>query len=172
MSLGIVLKTSPSFEHHALVELFTKEYGRIRCFAKYAQTKKNRFGGQLNTLNLISAHCYTKGSGFNISNIRVLDSFAKIKTSYLKINIAFQFLHVVRGITQLNTENADIFDALVLYLTTLNDNDALCLNTHRHQFFKGVLKIEGVLDYEKNPNEIECISMLESYTNIKLKDAL
>ena len=61
-SLALVINTKPILEKDTLVELFTLEYGRIRAFAKYSQSKKPRFGGQLNTFNLCLNHvksCYS-----------------------------------------------------------------------------------------------------------------
>ena len=86
LTSAIVLHASPSFEHDLLVELLTKDHGRIRCFAKYAQTKKPRFGGQLNTLNLIKVNVNERGKWFYIGSVSVLDGFSKIKQSYQKFS--------------------------------------------------------------------------------------
>ena len=49
MTDAIVMSVKPYLDKDLMVELFTLDYGRIRAFAKYAQSKKPRFGGLLTT---------------------------------------------------------------------------------------------------------------------------
>ena len=60
-------------------------------FTYYAQTKKPRFGGQLNTLNLVKSTSMNVENGFILGRFSVLDEFSKIKQSYQKKSLAYQF---------------------------------------------------------------------------------
>lgn len=169
---AIVFHVRPLFEKDLLIELFTSEFGRIKVFAKYAQSKKPRFGGQLNTLNLIQTMLIKKGTAVYLGQTKVSNHFSKLKKTYNKMNVAYQFLHVIRAVTQINQENKELFHALVQYLTVLNHNSDENLNGFKLDFYKHVLQIEGLMTNSMKLNEHDIIKMIESYTNIHLKDIL
>ena len=169
-SLSLVINTKPILEKDTLVELFTFEFGRIRAFAKYSQSKKPRFGGQLNTFNLCNIRFNRRGDSFTISQVNVVSSFDEIKKQYEKINVAYQFLYIIKTITQINHENKEMFMILIDYLKELNQNKVQDLHQLKLQFYKKVLQAEGVLDANVKLNEKELLKMLESYTNIKFRD--
>lgn len=169
---AIVLHASPLFEKDLLIELFTREFGRIKVFAKYAQSKKPRFGGQLNTLNLIQTMLIKKRSAFYLGQTKVVNCFPELKKKYSKMNLAYQFLHVIRAVTQLGQENMELFEALVQYLSILDQEIQVELNVFKLDFYKQVLHIEGVMTHSAKFNEHDIIKMIESYTNIHLKDIL
>tara|TARA_A100001015_G_scaffold82410_1_gene91395 strand:+ start:1750 stop:2274 length:525 start_codon:yes stop_codon:yes gene_type:complete len=169
---AIVMHTKPILEKDLLVELFTEELGRIRVFAKYAQSKKPRFGGQLNTLNLISTSVMKRGTAFHLGQTSVQERFDGVKKSYEKMHVAYQFLHVIRSVTQMNHENKPIFTALTHYLESMDNIDQSQLKEHKYQFYHQVLQIEGVMLESSKFNENEIVKMIESYTSINLKDVL
>ena len=169
---AIVMHTKPILEKDLLVELFTEEYGRLRVFAKYAQSKKPRFGGQLNTLNLLKVSLLKRGSAFHLGQISISSCFDGIKKSYGKMHVAYQFLHVIRSVTQMNHENREVFMALMHYLEAMDTIDPSELNEHKTQFYRQVLQIEGVMSDSSKFNENDVIKMIESYTSIQLKDVL
>tara|TARA_A100001015_G_C15016620_1_gene725842 strand:- start:1736 stop:2260 length:525 start_codon:yes stop_codon:yes gene_type:complete len=169
-SLALVINTKPILEKDTLVELFTLEYGRIRAFAKYSQSKKPRFGGQLNTFNLCNIQFNRRGDSFTISQINVVSSFEGIKKQYEKINVAYQFLYIIKTMTQINHENKEMFMILLDYLKELNENNAQDLHQFKLKFYETVLQAEGVLATSVKLNEKELQKMLESYTNIKFRD--
>ena len=169
---AIVFHVRPLLEKDLLIELFTSEFGRIKVFAKYAQSKKPRFGGQLSTLNLIQTMLIKKGTAIYLGETRVFDHFSEIKKTYKKMNVAYQFLHVIRAVTQLNQENKELFVALVNYLTALNHSSDVESNEFKLAFYKQVLRIEGVMTNSMKLHEHDVIKMIESYTSIQLKDIL
>ena len=169
---AIVLQAKPILEKDVLVELFTRELGRVRVFAKYAQSKKPRFGGQLNALNVLNVRLIKKGTAFYLGQTTVSNTFSEIKKDYNKIKVAYQFLHVIRSVTQMDQENKELFDALLHYLECMDQNNSLVLNEHKLAFYQHVLEIEGLMGESVKLNEHEVIKMIESYTNIHLKDIL
>tara|TARA_A100001015_G_scaffold248306_1_gene285651 strand:+ start:6618 stop:7142 length:525 start_codon:yes stop_codon:yes gene_type:complete len=168
----LVLNSKPMLEKDSLVELFTETHGRIRAFAKYSQSKKPRFGGQLNTLNLCDVLFRQHGERFYIGQVSVIKTYNQIKKSYDKIQIAYDFLHVIRAMTQMNFENNELFFALLEQLDALNDADRKSLTNIKLLFFKKTLEIEGVLMEHAKLNENDLIKMIESYTNMKLRNDL
>ncbi len=166
------MHAKPILERDILVELFTEELGRVRAFAKYAQSKKPRFGGQLNTLNLLKATLIERGSAFHLGAVEIQESFDGMKKSYRKMHVAYQFLHIIRSITQMNHENKAVFTALNHYLKAMDTIGLSDLMTHKVQFYRQVLQIEGVLLDTAKFNEKDAIKMIESYASIQLKDVL
>ena len=169
---AIIMHTKPILEKDLLVEVFTEEYGRLRVFAKYAQSKKPRFGGQLNTLNLLKMSLIKRGTAFHLGQTSIQSGFSGIKKSYEKMHVAYQFLHVIRSVTQMNHENKEVFTALMHYLDAMDTIDQSELNAHKYQFYRQVLQIEGVMTESSKFNEKDVIKMIESYTSIQLKDVL
>ena len=166
----LVLNSKPMLEKDSLVELFTETHGRIRAFAKYSQSKKPRFGGQLNTLNLCHVMFRQHRDRFYIGQVSVIKTYNQIKKSYDKIKIAYEFLHVVRAMTQINFENNELFYLLLTQLDALNESDSKSLANIKLLFFKKTLEIEGVLKEHAKLNENELLKMIESYTNMKLRN--
>ena len=171
-TLGIIMTAKPILEKDMLVELFTKDIGRVRVFAKYAQSKKPRFGGQLNTLNELNVTLFEKGDVFYLGDVSIQEQFKGIKTSFKRMHVAFQFLHVVRSITQLNHENQPVYTALHHYLKALEALDHDELMRYKLQFYHHILQIEGIITGGTKFNEKDAIKMIESYASIQLKDVL
>ena len=171
-TLAIIFNTKPILEKDILVELFSYEEGRIRAFAKYSQSKKPRFGGQLNTLNACKIMMIKRGDSYNISQISVVNGFEGIKVSYEKMSIAYQLLHLIKAVTQMNHENNELFMFLYDHLKTLNGLAGNNLAAFKLDAYKKLLQLEGVLDINSKLSEHEVIKMIESYTSIKLRDVL
>ena len=168
---AIIMHTRPIMENDILVELFSRDMGRICVFAKFAQSKKPRFGGRLHTLNMVQASINQRGRAMSLGDIRVISSFNEIKKSYQKMQVAYQFLHVIRSMTQINQENSEMYSVLCAHLNKLNTIESGA-NANKSEFYQQMLSIEGILSNDEKDNEKNYIKMIESYTSLKLKDIL
>ena len=72
--------------------------------------------------------------------------------------------------TQINFENNELFYLLLTQLDALNESDSKSLANIKLLFFKKTLEIEGVLKEHAKLNENELLKMIESYTNMKLRN--
>ena len=72
----------------------------------------------------------------------------------------------------MNHENKAVFTALIHYLQAMDTIEISQLMTHKLQFYRQVLQIEGILTDAAKFNEKDAIKMIESYASIQLKDVL
>ena len=165
---AIVIQAKPILEHDLLVELFSIEWGKVRAFAKYAQSKKPRFGGIFNTLNVVEASISMRGSAMHIQTARLINGFHQLKQSYQRMNVAYTFLKVIQSTAQAQQESMALFKVLIQSLTSL-ELGADDIHAIKHSFYQSLLVCEGVCD-DGIHSEKNCVSMLESYANIRIKD--
>ncbi|MEK9727653.1 MAG: DNA repair protein RecO [Candidatus Margulisiibacteriota bacterium] len=169
-TLAIIFNTRPILEKDILVEMFTKDLGRIHAFAKFAQSNKPRFGGLLNTFNCVKVGVLERNGSFTLRHIQRVDTFQYLKKNYTALSTAYNMLDIVRAVTQLNIENEGLFtilnDALSHINSVKNQTDVLQI------FYYAILKNEGLVTSAMNLNEMDYKKMIESYSGIKLKDKL
>ncbi|MGA0242079.1 MAG: DNA repair protein RecO [Candidatus Marinamargulisbacteria bacterium] len=169
-SEAIVLSVNPVFERDLLVELFTKDRGRIRTFAKYAQSKKPRFGALLTTFNWLTVHLIQGRTAYTLRHAQNIQSFNQLKTNYSKVALAYNMVSIIQTMTPLNMENPGLFELMTTALDQLNGP----ASTHDLMpwFCFSLLKNEGVVSEDMNLNEVDYKKMIESYTGMKLRTLL
>ena len=167
---AIVMSVNPIQEHDVLVELLTLKRGRIRAFAKYAQSSKPRFGGRLDTFNFVNIILLESRSSTKLRDVNTLNTFSNIKTNYNSLSIAYSIIEVVRAMTQMGIENKALFEQTFSALDQLNESvpDDQFLSS----FYYLLLKSEGVVSDNMILNEKDYKKMIESYTGIKLRNSL
>ena len=153
-----------------MVELFTSNYGRIRAFAKYAQSKKPRFGGLLNTFNYVDASLSQRSTTFGVHDMVLIQPFNSLTSNYKKLSLGFRMLEAIRATTQVNNENGALFDLTIHYLMKLDE--AVSYDSFMTEWYFMMLECEGLISEPMNLSENEYRKMLESYTGVLLKGSL
>ena len=69
---------------------------------------------------MLNVRLIKKGTAFYLGQTTVSNTFSEIKKDYNKIKVAYQFLHVIRSVTQVDQENKELFDALLHYLECMD----------------------------------------------------
>ena len=169
---AIVLKTFPLFEKDLVVECFSLEAGRIRIYAKYAQSKKPRFGGLLQTLNLLKIGVFKRKDSYYLQQVSLIHDYTWIKSSYEKMSAVFFLASVIRQITEFDQENEALFEIYLDFLNQLNHDGKLELNQIKLATYKQIIEFEGIASSAEinNLTERKFVNMIESYTNTKIKD--
>jgi DNA repair protein RecO (recombination protein O) len=144
---GIVLQCKDMFEKDKVVNLFTEEKGKIKCLAKYANTKSFKFGGKLEPGNIIHCQLY-RGKSFDIlTQCDLKKSYPGIRTSYNKISLLMYIFETIHLSTSYEQQNIPLFNLLNSCLQKLNKSDCVPA-TIQHQFESQFLKAEGLLSTE------------------------
>jgi DNA repair protein RecO len=170
---ALVLHTYPILEKDMVVELFTKEVGRIRAFVKYAQSKKPRFGGLLNTMNHVLVDLVKKKETYYVRHVRLIMDFHQIKTSYKKVALAYHFIQLLQSITQFNQENRTLFNVMVQSFKALADSTLAELEGLKKKVYHTILELEGVLPKHKEQyTEKDYVKLIEEYTNNTIKECI
>ena len=134
-----------------MVELFTLDYGRIRAFAKYAQSKKPRFGGLLTTFTHVKVLLNKGRSSFTIREMAYNDRFLSLTSDYERLKVGYLMLASVRMLTQINNENPQLFQLLLVAFNKLNSSASIA--GQLQEWFYLVLKSEGLISEPMNLNE-------------------
>ena len=171
--IAIVLKSYPLFEKDMVVELFTKEMGRLNAFVKYAQSNKPRFGGLLQSINKVKVSLKSTNNNHYLTQVSLVNSYSKLKTSFIKINKCYTLLNIVRSMTQLNQENEVLYDVLSLGIDQLDISEIDDVSSIGLNVLRSIIQCEGIgnsLEIEKY-SEKELLNMIESYTHIPIKES-
>lgn len=165
--LAFICHSFPVLDHHSMVECFTNTHGRLRMFAPYTHTKSNRFGGTLQTLNLVTISFVSQKDGTTLTHATCLNSFSGIKQSYKKMNEGYYVVQLIRSMTQLGQENQGVFNVMHSFLECLDACNEQTILPNRHRLHRDILMAEGILsdDHSEPINDQQFKYMLESYTN-------
>ena len=142
---GIVLKSTPLFDHDKRIELLSKSEGKKIVLAKYANTKSFRFGSKLELGTHILCHTY-KGKSFTIlTDCDLIQNFPNIRNSYNRIALSLYIIELTQKIASENHHNEQLFTLLKTSLEQLNNaqNDGIHI---KNKFQKQLLESEGIID--------------------------
>ena len=171
-TLGVTLKSYPILEKDTVLECFTEDYGRIRLFIRYNQVKSPRFGGLINSLNLVEIEAAQKKDSFYLRSIKLRNSFPTIKKDFKKMALAFHFLDIIISVTEQNQDNPELFQILKTYLNELDINDDVIISDFKASFYKSILITEGIRSKSDllKYNEKKWSKMIEYYTDKEVKE--
>lgn len=118
---AIVLKNVNYKDAHRIYTLLTKEKGKITAIAHGVRKISSKRAGSLDTLNNISVNISEdKGGFYSISEVKVLNSYAKLKESLDFILAGLYFSELVDVFLENYHENTEIFTLLKSALTVLS----------------------------------------------------
>ena len=123
---AIVLKSISYGETSLIVSAFSRELGRISLLARGARRPKSKFGSTLQTMSHIQAVVYKK-EGRQILPVNEA-SHAKVRRNLSrdldKIIVGMRVVELVRGLTQEQDPNTELFDLMIDLLDNLDaEND-------------------------------------------------
>jgi DNA repair protein RecO len=138
---ALVLASIVYEDHHKIVELFTRECGRISCIARHAVKSRKRFGGALEPMQLVTAHLRTprylaEGSSqlWELESVDLNDAFSHLRRSLPWIHAASFVVSSVRELLPEQVVDVPMFRSLGRWLLEIrnlpaesNDSDAWVL---------------------------------------------
>jgi DNA repair protein RecO (recombination protein O) len=170
---ALVLHTYPILEKDMVVELFTKDVGRIRAFVKYAQSKKPRFGGLLNTMNYVLVELIKKKDTYYIRQIRLETEFVNLKKSYKKMALGYHFIRLIQSLTQYNQENDGLFNVMIQSFKELDLDSISDLSALKKYVYHKILELEGIMPKHKvTLSEKDYVNLIQEYTHQIVKERL
>ena len=128
---GIVLKSMEYQEADKIVNIFTKDYGKITAIAKGVRKTKSKFGSSLEILTH-AIFLFYKGRNIDIvSQTEILESFFSTSKEVIKFAFAANCVEVVNKLTEEREINIGLFNLLKVvlhYLRESNDPKLLTLS--------------------------------------------
>ena len=160
---GIILKKQAIFDYDALLTIFSKEKGLIKVLAKFAYTKKFRFGGYMDNQLKLSFQVGKGKTFFYLKDISVITSYSEIRSSYNKIMLNHYFSKILCTILEQEQVNEFIYELYCQSLEHLNNGSPI--GFVQDYFQDNLLEIEGIQNKDRPFKQ--CI---EEYTGSSLEN--
>jgi DNA repair protein RecO (recombination protein O) len=114
---SFVLRTTPFSESSLIVDVFTRNYGRINLLAKGARRIKSRFRGTIRSFQLLQASWSGKG---NVPTLTGLTSNAQyVEIGGERLYCSFYMNELIMRLLQARDPHPDLFDAYYIALERL-----------------------------------------------------
>ena len=119
-SQGLVLKNSPFGEADLLVNLYTRELGKLRAVAKGARRSNSKMVGHFEPLTL-SQLSLARGRNLDIvTQVEVLENFAGLRSGLSSLTQGLYVAELVDGFGTESNPNPELYDLAVATLTAIN----------------------------------------------------
>lgn len=117
---AIVLRKRDFRETSLIVDLYTRDFGKIGGLLKGIRTEPGKFASNLEPFSFNEVIFYhKKDSGLHlVSQCDLKDSFERIRTNIDKINAASFMMELINAVMQPEDKNNDVFD---LAMNCLNE---------------------------------------------------
>lgn len=147
-SEGFVLSRRDFGEADRLIDIYSKEKGKISLIAKGVRRPKSRKRGHLEIFAKIRFQT-TIGAGMGImTEAETVDDYTEIRSSMKKISLAYYFMEVAGKITHEGGESAGVFYLLSDFMNDLKT--ATRLKELRVNFVTKLLKQLGFWPKDKD----------------------
>jgi DNA repair protein RecO (recombination protein O) len=121
---AIVLKSRKYGETSKIINLFTREFGKLSVMAKGARSKNNRFGSSLEPLSHISIvfYNYENREMQYITQSSLINFFSGIRNNPSKMMYALPVLEIINNVIHSDEQNEDFFDLVINVIKYLNES--------------------------------------------------
>lgn len=122
---GIILARKDYSESDRILSVYTKDFGRVSLLAKGVRMPKSRKRGHIEVFSLVDFQA-VRGKGIDImTEVEIIDNFAKIRKNLKKVALAFYFMEVIGKITSENEHNTKVFESVLHNLEALKYSSSL-----------------------------------------------
>ncbi|KKQ02182.1 MAG: repair protein RecO protein [Candidatus Roizmanbacteria bacterium GW2011_GWA2_36_23] len=166
-SEAIVLRKRNLPNQDLIINLFTKDKGRLTVFAKGIKKITSRRLSHSQTGNLVNAVIYKRNDYSYLQETNLVSAFSQIKTNKQKTNCLYFMLFVLDRLLPENEKEEQIYDIVKRFLIELSNS-----KENNRQFINRYLnKIMMVLGYLHEIKPLEQLTyLIEGIINEKLPE--
>lgn len=147
-SEGFVLARRDFGEADRIIDVYSKEKGKISLIAKGVRRPKSRKRGHLEIFSKVKFQA-ASGRGMDImTEVETIDDYGAVRKSMKKISLAYYFMEVAGKITHEGGESAGVYYLLSDSMEELKS--ALKLKALRIDFVVKLLKLLGFWPKDKD----------------------
>jgi DNA repair protein RecO (recombination protein O) len=147
-SEGFVLARRKFGEADRIIDIYSKEKGKVSLIAKGVRRPGSRKRGHLEIFSKINFQA-ANGRGMGIlTEVETLDDFKEIRKSIKRVSLAYYFMEVIGKITHEGEGNSDIYFFISNNMERLKKESKL--KKLRLEFIENLLKLLGY--WPKNSN--------------------
>ncbi len=147
---AIVLRKTKFSDSSLIVELFTKDYGKISAMLKGARSSKSKMGSKVDLINCVEIVFYKKESKDLqlVSEANLINHFIFIKADLDKLKFASAVCELLLKLIPEHEIHEKLFRGTIRILELMNteNNDALLLFTRYLLFFIKEIGFEISMD--------------------------
>lgn len=148
---AIVIKTYKYRETSKIATLYTKRFGKISVIAKGIRKADSKYGGILESINLISAIFYYK-SGKNVHLLKECDliySFDNVRKDLNKTSVVYAILELLNNTIVEEEENQKIYNFLVNVINNLSGIKKNVINFYWYFALKLLCELGFTINFSK-----------------------
>lgn len=162
---AFVLKKTSLPNKDAIVTLFTKEKGKLRCFAKGIKKITSRRLPHIQTGNYIQTVIQNHNEKYYLNESVLISAFSKIKEDGQKYRYVYIFLFVIERLLPEEEKEEDVFQLLTRFFVHLSDAKVFSDN----DLFSYINSLILILGYEEKSSSAEQLLLLvEGLINEKI----
>lgn len=120
---ALILHRTPAREKDRVVEVFSREEGRLRLLAAGVRRTLSRRAGHLEPLMESALVVSASPRGDSVRDARVLQSFPRIREDLQRLRVAYYIAHLLREGTGEHLPDLRLYDAVRALLGTLDRPD-------------------------------------------------
>lgn len=141
---ALVLGSIDLGESDRLVQILSRERGRLTVRARGARRSRKRYGGKLDRFSLVRVHVTLRARGrFNLGDVDLVEPFLGIRGDLLCTAMADHVIELVRIVTREEEVNPDVFGLTVRVLSTLDGGTPPQEGWH-HAVVMQMLRLSGL----------------------------
>ena len=141
---ALILGSIDLGESDRLLQILTRERGRLTVRARGARRSRKRYGGKLDRFSLVRAHISARARGrFTLGDVDLVEPFLGIRGDLLCTAMADHVIELVRIVTREEEVNPDVFGLAVRVLSTLDSGDSPPEGWH-HAVVMQMLHLSGL----------------------------
>ncbi|MCB0743444.1 MAG: DNA repair protein RecO [Ignavibacteriales bacterium] len=141
---ALVLRKTNFSDSSLIVELYTKEHGKISAIIKGARSSKSRIGSKIDTLNLVEAVFYHKEQKELqlVTQANLISHFHNIKSDLERVKYASAIVELILKLVPEKDANEKLFRGVVKSLNLMDKENSQPI-LHFTQFFMFFIKEIG-----------------------------
>lgn len=138
---GIILARKNYGEADRIVNLYTKDFGRLSLIAKGVRRPKSRKRGHIEIFSLLKLTA-ARGRGLDmLLEAELIDSFAELRSDLNKVSLAYFFMEVIGRMVHEEEKNEELYNLILKYLSYLKYDQKL--KTLKDNYIVDVLVLLG-----------------------------
>jgi len=142
-TIGINLGSHHLGDYDKILNIFSRELGKIRVVAKSARKLKNKFTGHLEIFGYYK-YFISRGRNLDIlKQLKVQKTFKHIRSDFDRIETGLYLSWAIDKVTMIGHPNPALFDLLLSCLQALNNKEKQPIKIKTF-FKKELLRCEGI----------------------------
>ena len=128
LTRGLVLKNTPFGEADLLVNLYSREFGKIRAIAKGSRKSTSRMVGHLEPLTILDLSLFRGRNLDTINQAQIVNNLGSLKSDLSQISEGLYVCELIDGFGNESNSNIDLYQVAIETLDNIDQDHQQNLN--------------------------------------------